>query len=228
MALKKLMWVALAVMSFTACGTQTPQPTQTPVVEIIPGDTPPIATVESLPEPTANVDEESIFPTPFICEAGVVEQPFENGRMFWVGRSTLERCKTEHSFIPGTGQVWVALFDESGTEGEWLIFVDSWDSDLEPASDPAFTPPSEDLLQPERGFGKVWRTRLTEDQREQLGWATAPEFPHITTYRYDAGGFVNDEGDYVVRPGQHTLTSLGGEMFFFDEQDQTFDYIPAE
>src|SRR5688572_716123 len=52
-----------------------------------------------------------VFPTPQVCEAGVIEQTFEHGRMFWVGSTTEERCKTEHQFTAGSGEIWVAIFD---------------------------------------------------------------------------------------------------------------------
>ena len=49
-------------------------------------------------------------------------------------------------------------------------FADTWDAS-QPASG-GLVPPAE-LLEPMRGFGKVWRE--TPDVRAQLGWATTPE-----------------------------------------------------
>lgn len=138
-----------------------------------------------------------------------------------------ERCREEHDFKPGSGAIWVLTFDESGEGGTWLSFVDDWNSDSEIPFDLTVTQPA-GLIQPVRGFGKVWRERLTDEQRSGIGWATAPEIKFVTSYRFDAGGFVDDQGTYVPRPGQHTLVSYGGETFFLDEQSGTFDVIPAD
>jgi len=145
--------------------------------------------------------------------------------MFWVGRTLEEKCKLEHSFAIGSGEIWVAIFDESEQGGEWLIFVDEWNEAQEPEVDPTLTPPA-DLMQPVRGFGKVWRDLLTEQQREELGWATATELPVPTEYRYEGSGFVNTEGEFIPRPGRHVLKGLAGDLFTFDETSQTFDYTP--
>jgi len=166
------------------------------------------------------------YPTPQVCEAAIVEQAFENGRMFWVGKTFAERCLGDHSFSPGSGEIWVVIFDNENT-GDWLIFVDDWDESTDAPFDLALTPP-EGLLQPVRGFGKVWREKLSEAQRQALGWGLYPEIGFLSEYRYDAGGFINNAGEYVSRPGLHILTSFSGERFFFDEPSQTFDYIPAE
>src|SRR5687768_1866788 len=152
------------------------------------------------------------FPTPQICEAGVIEQAFEHGRMFWVGSTTEERCKTEHQFTLGSGEIWVAIFNESGAGGEWLTFPDSWVEGSDVESDLSLTPPA-DKQQPIRGFGKVWREGLTEDQRRAIGWATGDELAHNTEYRYEAGGTINPDGAYVPRPGKHIILSLVGETF---------------
>lgn len=204
----------------TACGEQIPDAIQTPIVIVVTGETP-VAPAT----PTSTSDP---FPTPSICRAGVVEQPFENGRMFWVGATLAERCKETHDFALGSGEIWVAVFDSNGQGGTWLVFVDDWNSEREPELDPDLVPPRDGLFQPLRGFGKVWREKLSDLQREALGWGTLAELGFVTDYQYDAGGSVNDNGVYKPGPGQHKLVSLGGELFFFDEASQTFDYVPAD
>lgn len=56
-------------------------------------------------------------------------------------------------------------------EGGWQRFEDTWSEDL-PESDPAIVAP-EGLIQPIRGFGKVWREN--PEVRERLGWALGVE-----------------------------------------------------
>lgn len=81
----------------------------------------------------------------------LVYQSFERGTMFW----------------RDTRQIY-ALQPSNALQ----VVPDSWQESL-PASDPAFSPPSENLLQPVRGFGFAWRN--DEGMRNALGWATQPE-----------------------------------------------------
>lgn len=143
------------------------------------------------------------FPTPLAVQIQVVEQLFENGRMFW---------------LEPTKEVWILIVTEEGG-GDWAVYQDTF-QDGETESDPALTPPNDTLIQPVRGFGKLWRE--VPDLRETLGWAVTPEFGFLSNYEYQAGGTVNPSGDYVPGPGLHTLFSLYGERFQFRESDGTW------
>lgn len=167
------------------------------------------------------------YPTPFICQAGVIEQVFQFGRMFWVGATLDERCRETHEFAPGVGQIWVLIFAPGSEGGAWLVFTDDWDASVQPELDPLLTP-LPGLLQPVRGFGWVWRERLSAGQREALGWATGVEIAYSTQYRYESGGTVDQSGQFILQPGQHALYDMDGGLFFLDEITQTFDYIPAQ
>jgi hypothetical protein len=238
-----LLTISLLAGLLVACGGGSAPgaaPTQTPIFVVI-TDTP-HANAEESPEPaqteepaepadepagSSSVEPELVpVPTPFLCKAEVVQQTYERGVMFWVGATIDERCKTEHDFEPGSGDIWVAIYSLDGNH-EWLTFTDDWVEGVDAESDEDLEAP-EDLLQPIRGFGKVWREGLTADQVEALGWATAGEFKYVTDYRYDAGGFLNDAGEYVPRPGMHRLVALGGEQYFFDETSGTVFFIPAD
>jgi len=116
-----------------ACGqSSTSNPTQTPVFVVVDDDDEE-STPEDEPSPTATPlpaddDEdtprslperdENGVPEDIDCDAGIVEQTFENGRMFWVGRTLNERCSEEHEFVAGTGEIWVVIFDEQAEVGE--------------------------------------------------------------------------------------------------------------
>ena len=167
-----------------------------------------------------------VFPASSACQGGIVEQAFEHGRMFWVGASAQEKCVVEHSFAPGTGEIWVVLLDESGLTGDWLIFPDGWQAGRDAESDPALVP-SDGLMQPVRGFGRVWRLNLTEVERAELGWALSPEAGFVSEYRYDPGGLINPDGDYIPRPGQHRLVGLDGTLYFFDELSLRVAIVPG-
>jgi len=105
------------------------------------------------------------------CPAGeastswAAEQPFEHGRMIWledVGSGALTR-------------IIFVLYDD----GKFALFEDTW-TEGQPESDPAFVPPA-GLLQPIRGFGKLWREN--ESVQEKLGWATAQEQGFDTVFQ---------------------------------------------
>ncbi|PJF41056.1 MAG: hypothetical protein CUN54_02835 [Phototrophicales bacterium] len=139
---------------------------------------------------------------PTVAEIQIAEQVFEGGRMIW---------------IEPTGQIWVMLVDEEGG-GRWLVFEDTF-VEGEPEIDPSIQPP-EGLLQPMRGFGKLWREN--PELREALGWAVTPEFGFVSDYRYDPGGEFDENGELVFLPGEHTLFTLNGELLQFNEADSTW------
>jgi|GEM_PF-933912 len=104
-------------------------------------------------------------------------QPFEYGQMFWRGD---ERA--------------IYVLDADGT---WARYPDSWD-DSQPPADPARTPPL-GLLQPVRGFGKVWRGPLG-GPGASLGWALAGEQGYKMQVQPFAGGqmFAGPWGEVYV------------------------------
>lgn len=163
--------------------------------------TPATPTATHTPAPTPTTDPR---PTPTFDQIQVAEQPFENGRMFW---------------IQPIRQIWVLELTGEG-RGEWSIYEDTF-VDGEPESDPSIVPPSDNLYQPERGFGKLWRENTAV--REALGWAVTPtEFGYISRYEYHPGGTVTANNSYVAGPGYHILFSLYEEAFRFNEADQTW------
>ena len=85
------------------------------------------------------------------------EQPFQSGRMLWLEKTTPTGADSRTFVLHTDGRLQV--YDELWTQGQ-------------PPSDPAIIPPA-GLLQPIRGFGKVWRENLAV--RQPLCWATAAE-----------------------------------------------------
>ncbi len=202
--------VIAVLAGFLLLGCIVAEPSHTTTTE------PPRATVSTT---------QSVMPTPFICRAGVVEQSFERGFMFWIGHTTAEKCTDHHAFAKGSGDIWVAFVNGSIPKGKWLIYTDDWDPTNEPESDPSLTPPP-GLRQPVRGFGKVWRMRLSEADRQTLGWATGDELPFTSDYWYEGSGFINSQGQFVERPGKHLLKGLAGDLFTFDEVSETVQFTP--
>jgi hypothetical protein len=85
-----------------------------------------------------------------------------------------------------------------GRDGRWQAYADTF-VEGEAESDPSLTPP-DGLLQPVRGFGKLWRTH-PEVQR-QLGWALAKESGY--------GGYVQEfERGLLISGGDRTYALIG-------------------
>lgn len=144
------------------------------------------------------------FPTPTISEIQVAEQLFENGRMFW---------------LQPTNQIWVMVETSDGS-GVWTVYEDKFEEgDVE--FDPLIVAPT-GLLQPERGFGRLWRD--TEDLKGAIGWALEAEVGHVSQYEYRPAGEVID-GVYEQAPGYHILASIYGEVFRFNEINGTWQRL---
>jgi len=115
-------------------------------------------------------------PAPIMCPSyeatftSAAEQAFQNGRTIW-----LEEIRGIDVVTEG---VILILYNDN----QWQSFDDTWTSeDLE--SDPGVVPP-EGLLQPVRGFGKIWRGN--ESVREKLGWALSPERGFESAWQWQA------------------------------------------
>jgi WD40 repeat protein len=158
------------------------------------------------PRPGATPRPE-IFPTDTLAEVQIVEQVFEHGRMFWIRHNR---------------QIWVMVDNpaEVPNGGDWYCYNDTFEEG-EPETDPSLIPP-DDLIQPKRGFGKLWRGH--PDIQSAIGWATTPEFDLISYYTYIAGGYVQN-GQYYPGPGEHRLTTLYGESISFFEREIRGDCV---
>ena len=189
----------------------TPETTSSPTIETpfvaqalrLPTHTPtPTSTETITPTVTATVTElPPLFPTATGINIQVAEQVFELGRMYW---------------LEPNSQIWVLTVDREGA-GRWFVYYDTF-VDGEPETDPSLVPPK-GLIQPERGFGKLWREN--PEVRQALGWALAPEFGYISRYQYHPSGKVVD-GAFVADFGYHILFSFNSEAFRFDEKTSTW------
>jgi DNA-binding beta-propeller fold protein YncE/photosystem II stability/assembly factor-like uncharacterized protein len=136
------------------------------------------------PTPCAQGLPELGCPTSSGVQVLMARQPFQRGGMIWIGPS---------SSLPDLEKTVVVLADEGGT---WQRFADSW-QEGQPESDPAITPP-DGLMQPVRGFGKVWRESLG-GPGSVVGWAIAPEVGLTgSVQRYENGWLVSLGDEQVV------------------------------
>ncbi len=103
------------------------------------------------PSPTA-------CPTGPAAETQLIEEPFERGRMLYVGSANLV----------------YALFND-GFEPAWVSLENRYDPSIHPESEPSFQPPP-GLYQPLRVLGFTWRGN--DRIRSRLGLALQPEFSY--------------------------------------------------
>jgi hypothetical protein len=102
------------------------------------------------------------YATDEVQELWSATQPFERGRMIWVDR------------LEGD-TVYVLTYAADKSGGTWEAYADTFrEGDAE--SD-GLTPPGE-LLEPIRGFGKVWREELGGPDA-RAGWALAAEQGYV-------------------------------------------------
>jgi hypothetical protein len=97
---------------------------------------------------------------------------FEHGQMIW----------------RGDDRTILVLLDT----GAWQRFADHW-QEGQPTADANLVPPPS-LLQPERGFGKVWREQLG-GPAAATGWATEPEEAITGTVQDWDNGFLIRYGE---------------------------------
>ena len=108
-------------------------------------------------------------------------QDFQFGFMMWVPAAT------------GSGHVYAFYVN-----GTYKRFPDTFIDGTDPASG-GETPPEANLLEPVRGFGKVWRTN--PDVRTALGWATAAErTASVTSLDFERGHmhYVDVRGSTLI------------------------------
>jgi len=137
---------------------------------------------------------------PWTEESGVdvATQRFQHGWMIWRG--------AQEKYDPAAIYV---LFED---DQHYVRFDDTYSPAGDPESGPA-VPPA-DLLQPVRGFGKVWREGTAARVRDRLGWAIAPESAgRGSTERFDRGALVWT--GLVVAPDGSVLVSddYSGRIF---------------
>ncbi len=112
-------------------------------------------------------------PSPFPqIWANMVTQPYERGQMVWI-----------EGINGGPGAIWVVFYDNSRQSLIWQQFYDSWTPN-DPTSGGETPPPG--LVEPIRGFGKVWRENPA--LRNTLGWAVRPELPDSGHLQYFQNG----------------------------------------
>jgi hypothetical protein len=197
--MKKFLPIILVIF-LAACSTATPTVMPTPVV-ITAVTTPTTIAQPTNPPPS----QPPSYPAPSQMNIAAVYEPFERGFMI---------------YLSDRKQIWVFIrptLANTSTNlpvnfGQWLAYADTF-KDGEPETDPTFAAPTR-LLQPKRGFGKVWRENAPI--RSGIGWALDWEVPYnssVTTYPIGAieGGKFNHKFSF------HIITLSDGSAIHVNE-----------
>jgi hypothetical protein len=159
--------------------TATPRPARTNTVGTA-ADTPTTAAVVRATATIASLPTATLTPPPYPPPTRSSTSPCEHDYFFTPAPAPcpegppIETAAAEEPFTGGV-MIWLQVTDSIYVfypDGQYQRFEDTWTED-QPESDPTLTPPEDDLYQPIRGFGKVWREH--PEVREALGWATSVE-----------------------------------------------------
>jgi hypothetical protein len=151
-------------------------------------------TIMCVEDPLPALEEQQLFGN---CPYGTVVgnaayQAFGGGYMIW---------------LEGNSTIYVLYAD-----GRYESYADNF-REGDPESDPSITPP-EDLLQPVRGFGLVWRTYPAV--RDGLGWALAPEDGFQGWSQSYSGSGMHNSGTFLrsIDGSVVLLSHFGGTWRF--------------
>jgi hypothetical protein len=122
----------------------------------------------------------------------VTLEQFQNGWMLRVPPTAQQAPN-----VPAQTARIYALFNDGQ---EFASFPDTWSSDTDPVSTGLTTPAG--LLEPQRGFGKVWREGTGAQVRDRLGWAISPEQSGTGSRQSFRGGQM------VYVPDTHLIFAL--------------------
>lgn len=198
----------LVVITVTPAGATTEATAAaTTVVAVAPTDAPSATQPASTAQPTQPTASAQTTPTlsPFPTETKqtifIAQESFEKGIIFWIQARDI---------------MWVLIQDPSNPNvGQWFIYQNTFNESVD-TEDTSIVAP-DGLYAPRRGFGKLWRQ--TPGLRDALGWATTPEFGLNTEYKYQPGGYLDPNNQYVAGPGTHFITTLAKEVYALSEPD---------
>lgn len=138
--------------------------------------------------------EESNCPRP-VQNSRAAGHDFQGGRAYWY----------QDAPIPDTGQGVIFIIYNDGT---WEAYSDTFNPDIHPMQDPNIQPP-QDLFQPERGIGLIWRSNPAI--REKLGWAYEPEYLFDGRFQFPDTG--NPSYVYIDHGVREVVLKLNLENF---------------
>ena len=204
---------AAGLLPTEPAATATLLPTPAPPEGVILLPTQPRAATTALPPGTPA----SIFPagvleatlagrpaaTPDVATYSAVYQSYQGGVMLYIAEFR---------------QVWVLVETTGKRGGPYYRFDDMFvDGDAEEIAG-LLVP--DGLLQPHRGFGRIWREQ--PGLRGQLGWATNYELPFAMRAARVASGALDARGDFVVGQVVWMATLPDDSIAYLNEATSTW------
>jgi DNA-binding beta-propeller fold protein YncE len=176
----RLVWESM----LTPTATSTPSPTAMPTPAI-----PPSATETPMTAPPPGFYRpEGVFGELWATDVDLRQA------LGWAATPQATTVSTAFQAFEGGTMIWredARLIYVLSNDGSWAVFDDTWTPD-EPEQDPNIVPP-EGLLQPIRGFGKVWRNN--PELQVGLGWALEEEAGYTSPVQTFEKGVLIRIGD---------------------------------
>jgi hypothetical protein len=202
--------------------TEPPAPTLTPTASLPEGAIllPTLARSGELPPPNTPVP---VFPPgaleatraaapPPVPEVGIynaVYQRYQGGAMLYLAEMR---------------QIWVMIETPGKRGGPYYRFEDLFvDGDVE-SIEGLTVPPG--LLQPHRGFGRIWREQ--PGLRSQLGWAADYEIPFTMRAGHVASGAFDATGNFVASGTLWMMTMHDNSIAYFNEVTNTWGIASSQ
>ena len=205
--------------------TAPPKPTKEPK----PTEPPPSPTVglpegaillPTQPRPGATLPPNTPVPAfaPGVLEATVAAQPPSVPQVA-IYNAVFQRYQGGAMlYIAEMRQIWVMVQTPGKTGGPYYRFDDLFvDGDAEEIPD--LQVPS-GLLQPHRGFGRIWREQ--PGLRSQLGWAADFEIPFSLHAAHVASGAFDGSGNFLPGATLWIMTLHDNNLAYFDEASNTW------
>lgn len=200
------------MLTLSACATPAPEVAPPLVVTVVvtpaDGSGAPLTAAVSGATPPVPPAPTSSYPPPVQSRLTCVYQPFERGFMV---------------YLPDRKGIWVfySPYSTAGPAaevGKWLLYADTF-VDGQPETDPNIIPPA-GVIQPKRGFGKVWRT--SEVVRNLVGWGLQYELPYDCVVTDYAIGAFDASGRFTAQSLFHTANDFNGKLVRADEATATW------
>ncbi|MBI3362793.1 MAG: hypothetical protein HY023_16960 [Chloroflexi bacterium] len=167
-------------------------------------DVPPSTPVQLFPAGALQATLTALPPaTPDVAIYSAVYQSFEHGAMIYVAEFR---------------EIWVLVEAPGRRGGPYYRFADNFhDGDTEGIANLPVPP---GLLQPHRGFGRIWREQ--PGLRQTLGWATNYELPFSARLAHLRAGAFDALGGFNASAGLWMMTLHDNSIAYFSEATNTW------
>jgi hypothetical protein len=148
-------------------------------------------------------------PTPDVLVYNAVFQRYQSGAMLYIAE---------------TRKIWVMIEMPGKRGGPYYVFDDLFQDGDPEEIDGLAVPPG--LLQPHRGFGRVWREQ--PGLRSQIGWAADYEIPFTMRAAHVTSGAFDATGNFVFNGSIWMMTLQDNAIAYFNETTGTWSISASQ